>query len=171
MAKAERSTNKYKNKKLRARRRRILAASLKKQENEVKNRSNCVQLDVSSESADGCESGNLKLRMWAIKHNITRNALCELLKILVYFGLTWLPLDARTLLETPKHVQLVNLSNGTVWYNSIEKCLREIFSKLDRNLVLKLNFNIDGIPLYDSSKKEFWPILANIDSMIYFTLF
>lgn len=120
--------------------------------------------DSDSDDEEYVISGQKQLQIWAIKNNITQNALCELLKILISFGLNWLPSDARTLLKTPKKVQIVDLANGKVWYSGLENNFREIFSKLSENMQLILNFNVDGLPLYNSSKDEFWPILGNFHS-------
>lgn len=106
----------------------------------------------------------IKLRLWAIKNNITRNALCDLLKILISVGLNWLPLDARTLLQTPQNITLNDVGGGKLWYHGIQSNLRNIYKDLNRDLELILNFNSDGIPLHKSSRKEFWPILANLHS-------
>lgn len=103
-----------------------------------------------------------------LQHNITRNALCDLLKILISFGLTWLPSDARTLLETPRNVEIIDAANGKLWYSGLENNLRKIFRTLSNDIELILNFNVDGIPLYNSAKKEFWPILTNAHSMKFF---
>lgn len=140
--------------------RRGIKSNLQQQECIIKNRLNATE--TNQQNPIVLPSGSVKLRFWAIKHNITRNALCDLLKILISFGLTWLPSDARTLLHTPQRTSLINISNGQSWYNGIEKNLRRIFENLDRNMKLSLNFNVDGLPLFKSAKKEFWPILANI---------
>lgn len=105
-----------------------------------------------------------KIRMWAITYNIIQRALSELLKILPTFGVTWLPSDARTVMRTPQNINIVELANGKLWYNGIKSNIQWIFSCISENLELELNFNIDGIPLHNSSKKEFWPILTNIHS-------
>lgn len=101
------------------------------------------------------------LQEWAIVHNITKRAISDLLKILIALGLNWLPKDARTLLRSPINVEIKSIANGSYWHNGLAKNLMRIFHNLDRNLELALNLNIDGIPLHNSSKKEFWPILAN----------
>lgn len=44
----------------------------------------------------------------------------------------------------------------------MKKNLNMIFANLNRDLVIHINFNMDGLPLFNSSKYEFWPILANI---------
>lgn len=148
--------------------RRGVRSNLLQQEKFVNNRMQNSRLDMSSMNDESCnvESGCEKLRIWAVNNNITRNALSELLKILISFGLTWLPADSRTLLETPNHTNVVSLANGHMWYNSIEKNIRLIFAKLKRSFELLLNVNVDGIPIFKSSKKQFWPILANFHGSI-----
>lgn len=102
-----------------------------------------------------------KLRNWAIEKNINKRALTALLKILRSCGFA-LPKDSRTLLETPRKVEIVNLAGGKYWHNGLEHCLTQVFSKLSSNLCVRLNINIDGLPLFKSSPITFWPILANV---------
>lgn len=127
------------------------------------------------------------LRSWSNCHGITTRAINDLLKILKRTGIVmifklsnavsnistifWkrhtsgienLPIDYRSLLQTPRHVEITAAAGGRIWYNGIEKNLRQIFSKLDRDVSIALNFNVDGLPIFKSSKQEFWPILANI---------
>lgn len=73
-----------------------------------------------------------------------------------------MPKDYRKLLKTPKFVQITAAAGGQMWYNSIEKNLQSILSKLDKDLSIELNFNVDGLPIFKSSQRCFWPILANI---------
>lgn len=119
---------------------------------------------IPHEESETIYPAETKLRIWAIKHNITRRALSDLLKILISIGLNWLPSDGRTLLETPQNIELKNVANGKLWYNGIQNNFRQLFKTLDNDLKLELNFNFDGLPLHASTKHEFWPILANIQS-------
>lgn len=105
-----------------------------------------------------------KLRYWAINHNVTRRSVTELLKILKDIGLSWLATDSRTLCKTPRTTDIRAVAGGQYWYNSIENNLRLICSNIKSDTTLKLNFNVDGIPLMKSSATQFWPILANIHS-------
>lgn len=105
------------------------------------------------------------LRSWALEYNIRRRGLSALLKILISFGFSSLPKDSRTLLKTPRTVPIESVAGGQYWYNGISNCLRNIFAKLNSNITIKLNFNIDGLPLFKSSPVELWPILANIHDM------
>lgn len=56
-----------------------------------------------------------KLQRWALEYNISKRAISALLKILISLGMSWLPQDSRTLLETPREVQMTQLSNGKLW--------------------------------------------------------
>lgn len=76
-----------------------------------------------------------------------------------------LPSDSRTLLKTPREVHLQTMGNGQFWYNGIKNCLGTVFSDIDRSLTLPLVFNVDGIPPFNASTIEFWPILCRIQNM------
>lgn len=76
-----------------------------------------------------------------------------------------LPKDYRSLLHTPRFIDISAVGNGQMWYNGIEKSLRIVFSKLNEDKCIALNFNVDGLPIFKSSQKTFWPILASIHKM------
>lgn len=103
-----------------------------------------------------------QLRSWAIEFHITQRSLSKLLKILVSCGIHSLPKDSRTLLSTPRSIDIQNRAGGQYYHHGIKKSLCSIFSELDSNLTIKMNVNVDGLPLFKSSSVEFWPILANI---------
>lgn len=109
-----------------------------------------------------------KLRQWAVEHGINRMALKDLLKIVkerFEKGKPFLPEDPRTLLQTPQIINVVPISGGEYWHQGLANCLKEIFRNLNEPLTISLNINIDGLPLYKSSKVEFWPILFNLAEM------
>jgi len=83
---------------------------------------------------------------WSHKFNISLKALSELLKILT--NVCDVPTDARTLLKTPRNSDVVELGNGKFAYFGIR-------SKGDN-----LRLHIDGLPLYKSSKTQFWTIMG-----------
>lgn len=168
MARSTNNSSKKENARRRNQRKRRISANLAKQTRDIRNSLQNIQR--ISESQSNHDEGVIqmparkKLELWALKHNISRNALCDLLTILIPFGLTWLPSDARTLLETPQDIKIVDSANGKFWHCGLEKNVRRIFATLNKNVHLILNFNVDGLPLFNSSKHEFWPILANINS-------
>lgn len=73
-----------------------------------------------------------------------------------------LPKDYRSLLRTPRFIEISTDAGGQMWYRGIETNLRNIFSNLNENIEIALNFNIDGLPLFKSSQCCFWPILSSI---------
>ena len=45
---------------------------------------------------------------------------------------------------------------------SVSTVLRHLFSPKQMPTQIKMQVNIDGIPLYKSSKQQFWPILGKL---------
>lgn len=109
---------------------------------------------------------NEGLALWASKNNITRQAMNELLELLRKNGHD-LPKDSRTLMETPRHVEVLEKCGGHYFYFGIESCLQNILKNhseyIKENYSVKLSVNIDGIPLHKSSNEQFWPILIKFD--------
>lgn len=102
-----------------------------------------------------------ELQSWAIKHRITHMAVNDLLKIMNNAGFM-MPKDSRTFLKTPTHVEIKKLSAGKLWYNGLKERLTNIFNEVNRSLLITMDFNFDGAPLYNSSQICFWPILSSI---------
>lgn len=114
-----------------------------------------------------------KLREWAIRGNIELTQLSKLLKILVNDGHhNELPTDARTLLQTPRKVNVVQLNNGYYVHMGINFFLNTYFEKkeleiLELNLEkIELSFNVDGTPISTSGGSDFWPILGSVSNFI-----
>lgn len=104
-----------------------------------------------------------KLKCWAINHRISAKAISELLQILIFAGFSFLPKDSRTFMQTPCDVQIQDLSNGSMWYNGVEKCIRNVLSNISRSISLTIDFFFDGVPVFKSSNLQFWPILMAIE--------
>lgn len=123
-------------------------------------------LNSSSEIENENENNvSQKLREWAVKYNISRSFLTDLLHILVPYH-PFLPVDSRTLLETPtSSPNVIKLDTGDFYYFGLEYALIHCLSTykvkhaLKDSEKLKIGFNIDGIPLFKSSKLQLWPIL------------
>lgn len=106
-----------------------------------------------------------QLRDWANNHRITKRALDGLLSILNSNGIKSVPKNHRTLLNTPVKTNIIEIAGGLFWDNGLEKSIRQMFPTIDRDMTISLNVNVDGLPLYKSSKIQFWPILASIHGM------
>jgi hypothetical protein len=103
------------------------------------------------------------LRNWSIENNITHSSLNKLLKGLKRWHKE-LPSDARTLLRTPRDIATKKMGGGEYFYFGLEAGLTkdlELFSFLGGKV--NLRFNIDGLPLYKSTNKQFWPVLCLVD--------
>lgn len=110
-----------------------------------------------------------ELRNWAIQHQLTHIATNSLLSTLrTQFPREDLPIDARTLLQTPRSslVQNHDENKSTYWHYGVKKAIMNALS--DKNLsdrCYQLNINIDGIPMFKSSLSSFWPILIQIHEL------
>lgn len=142
--------------KIREERQKLINMRLEQDENESGDPESSFEEDSSLKE---------KLQHWANSFRISKRAVDSLLNILVSSGIDCLPKNHRTLLKTPTNVEIRNLAGGNFWFNGLEKCLEQVFSSLDRDLAIGLNFNIDGLPLYNSSNICFYPILASIHGM------
>lgn len=133
--------------------------------------------DISYENTDRDEFVQIsfdirgKLRFWAAKHRISHLAINDLLSILNCTGFNFLPKDSRTLMQTPTAVEIASLENGKLWYRGIRTCLNDVLSKRNRDTVITLDFNFDGMPLFNSSKLQFWPILSAIQGSIIYSIY
>lgn len=113
---------------------------------------------------------NKQLKIWANEHRVSKSAINGLLSVLTFNGISSLPKNYRTLQNTPKSVEILSRSGGQLWYNGLGNCLRNIFSTLSGDLAISLNFNIDGLPICNSSRKTLWPVLASIAGMHLFKI-
>ncbi|KAJ8935705.1 hypothetical protein NQ314_012682 [Rhamnusium bicolor] len=109
-----------------------------------------------------------QLRQWVSSHNITRNFVNELLAML-HPRLPFLPLDCRTLMNTPRKTNIIKLNNNAIMsYFGIEgKLAAKLKHGLKNNVnVILLQINIDGLPLFKSSSTEIYPILGLCNDLV-----
>lgn len=118
-------------------------------------------------NADGDHIFVDKLRNWSMNNRVTAKAMTELLGILRFAGFNFLPKDSRTIMQTPKNLNIKDLENGRMWYNGVAKCLENICLEHTLNSVLTLDWNFDGLPVFKSSNVQFWPMLASIQGNIF----
>lgn len=102
---------------------------------------------------------------WAIKYGITHSALSPLLEILNTFTNAKFPKDPRTLLQTPRNTDVLEMGNGQFYHFDIINIVKKMITKKrqkDINIAtLDLLVNIDGMSISRSSKGCFWPILVS----------
>lgn len=110
-----------------------------------------------------------QLAEWAVKCKVPHSSLAELLKIL-RIRIPDLPKDPRTLLgtdtssEIPKNIQ--QLSGGSYYHFGIAKGIECNLKQNHTNYPfdrIKIQINVDGVPLFKSTNSQFWPIQGMID--------
>lgn len=109
------------------------------------------------------------LRNCIQKHNVTQSFTNDLLKLLRNHGHNDLPNDSRTLMNTPRTCNVINMSDGGKYIHiGLEVVVKHFISQHKVSTTnLELDINIDGLPLAKSSGSQFWPILGSIKTDFY----
>lgn len=111
------------------------------------------------------------LRLWAVDFHISQSAMNKLLEILRNIKiLSDLPKDSRTLMKTPRSInEIVELAGGKFIHFGVEKNIKRSIKKYYKKIPkdVKININVDGLPLCNSSGSQFWPILGCIVDSFY----
>lgn len=107
------------------------------------------------------------LQILIIQRNMQHTTANELLRILRKHGHIELPSDVRFSVRTPRNasVNIQSLSNGHYVHFGLVPALErsiQMYSKFIITEEIKLNVNIDGLPISKSSGSQFWPIMASI---------
>lgn len=132
--------------------------------NSINNNCNSAQL-IESITKNSEDNLRLKLRNWAVCCNIPRSALDKLLKILKSENLD-LPASYETLLGTACNNDIVPLAGGEFCYLGLESQLRTLINTgILEKATIYVQVNVDGLPLYRSSRKTFWPILCAVSNV------
>ena len=103
------------------------------------------------------------LAYWQATRNVPLNAVTELLHILRRHGVEDIPLDARTLMQTPMNVQLRNHRGGLYYHFGLAETLRNALEGVyvPNGDIVRLIVNIDGLPVGKSTPAQVWPILVS----------
>lgn len=106
-----------------------------------------------------------ELALWSVKNKVTLKATSALLKILKnHPGFENLPADGRSLLKTPRKIPIKTVAPGHYIHFGLRQCILRVLGSTCVDVV-KLQINIDGIPVARSSAQQFWPILGYISSV------
>ncbi|KYM97711.1 hypothetical protein ALC62_11613 [Cyphomyrmex costatus] len=78
-----------------------------------------------------------------------------------------LPLDARTLLRTPRQMNVKHVEPGIYYHFGLEYCINNLLLKNGNDLTsncIEILLNIDGLPIAKSTNSQLYPILCCIFS-------
>lgn len=71
---------------------------------------------------------------------------------------------------TPRKLETISLDNGEMYYYGIQKCLTPKLQSSGFNgeisTTINLIINIDGLPVFKSSRTDLWPILDRSDNLV-----
>ncbi len=104
-----------------------------------------------------------ELLEWALLGGISMAKVDDLL-IKLKPVLQNLPLSYKTLLKTPRKIELVDCGNGFMWYYGIKPQLHHILTReyLSKHNEITTDINIDSVPLFNKSSANFVPILGRL---------
>ena len=104
------------------------------------------------------------LATWVHEFNIPLNALTKLLHILRKNKKFDFPLDARTMLNFPRKVDVLSRCGGQYIYVGVESGIARLINMFPDSFNKDITFdlNIDGLPLFGSSGGALWPTLCRI---------
>ena len=130
---------------------------------------NCAE-DLLSDNSDMETDTPLRhsIAQWATEYQVKHNAVSALLGILREHGHSELPKTAKTLLNTCESVEY-GLKSGMqyVYLGCKDQLLKhlkmypqQVISELD---FIDISLNIDGLPLFKSSKDTLWPVLCQLN--------
>lgn len=132
---------------------------------------NKIQI-FSSESSSGVVGQPIELSFkhqiasWAVNEHISHTSLKGLLSILKTHPChSDLPIDPRTLLNTPRGTEIRNINFGQYWHYGLKRGLTNFLSmkgQLIQNNKIELMIGVDGLPISKSSGSQLWPILGSV---------
>lgn len=135
-------------------------------DSEDSNSSKETKDDESDEASDDIA----ELRQWAIQSCIQHCHLDSLLRILRRRLIPNLPATSKTFLKTESanyQIRKFRSNNGMIigefiYFGIAAGLLKCVNKKVHLRNILDLQINCDGLPLYKSSAKQFWPILCKV---------
>ena len=119
--------------------------------------------DPRASEADDRQSLKEDICGWAVKHNISQAALSDLLGVLRQNDMD-LPRDPRSVMGTPRSVDIKQIAGGQYHYFGVAKAIQSIVNQPEKmkGCVLTLAVNVDGLPLFKSSGESLWPVLGKL---------
>jgi len=118
---------------------------------------------VHDDDGDFTPSLSEQLAQWISDFQVSHIAVNKLLQILKPHCPP-LPHDVRTLLQTPRHTEVKVCGSGEYVHFGLEKGINHALLKnsIADGEEIYVQINVDGLPVFKSSNRQFWPILCLI---------
>lgn len=111
---------------------------------------------VSPEDLSQKQSLREELRIWSLDTKVANSSVDYLLQILKRHGHDELPGSSRTLKQTPRKLFIRDMGTGRFWFFGVIALLEMLEAEgVILPTKLTLNTNVDGVPLFASSKAVF----------------
>lgn len=106
-----------------------------------------------------------KLKFLVLKHRISQSAVTDILRLLktTPFEPNDLPSDARTLVSTPRNIEMRQVHPGNYCHVGVQTAINSLIRKTKIPDEIELLINIDGLPLSKSSGSQLYPILCSMN--------
>lgn len=120
-----------------------------------------TNFDTTSEECLSEFDISKELHEWCVKNKITHSSATDLLKILKKHScFSSLPSDARSLVKTPRKINIIDLEPGEYCHFGLQLQLSKLTPPKCELSAFNLQFSVDGLPIAKSTGKQFWPILC-----------
>lgn len=137
------------------------------------NEDNNDNSEETNDENDEAQNDVALLRQWAIQSCIEHCHLDSLLRILRKQLIPNLPTTSKTFLGTTSANYKIKKFRSNddviigefVYFGIAEGLRRCVNREIHQTNILNLQINCDGLPLYKSSSKEFWPILCKVHNI------
>lgn len=103
-----------------------------------------------------------KLKQWCIKHRVSRNCAKDLIEILRSENLDVRPFYK---FHCQKKPVVENICGGSYIHIGLQAQLKKMCSVIELPKNIMLDINIDGLPLFNSSRTQLWPILLRVSNV------
>ncbi|XP_025263565.1 uncharacterized protein LOC105249208 isoform X2 [Camponotus floridanus] len=106
----------------------------------------------------------IKIKEWACEEGMLSMRKLQSLLLKLHPVFPNLCLTYKTLLNTVRNIQLIQIDDGEIWYKGIIFNLdsMNLNDYLERFNKIVIDINIDGLPISKSSSSKFWPILGRL---------
>ena len=126
---------------------------------------NNVNTEPLNNSDDSSLTFDIDFKETVIKCNMPAHQITEMLKLFKRHNICLnLPSCARTLLQTPRNILISHISGMQYYYFGVEDQIRlniHTNYKEFNSPEINISINIDGIPIYKSTKESCWQILVS----------